>query len=189
VASKTDSSQTITPQELAQILTRSDQELVRLTKLAVLVRTTAKRNGRQRIVYDKDYNVRRYIQHLLKRSEESKDDYQYEKRLTQQIVRETKEHELRVLRGDMIKRDRVVFVVTNLLSMTKNHMLGMPARCARRLVRQRDVNKVRTILDEDVRNCLREASRFGTHSFDETSKNGEHETDDSLSRCFRAKRF
>jgi phage terminase Nu1 subunit (DNA packaging protein) len=74
--------------------------------------------------------------------------------------------------GGLLRRDRVVFVMTNLLSMVKNHMLGMPARCSRRLVGQHDLTKVRTILDEDVRNCLIEAAQFGSHSFDETGRNG-----------------
>jgi hypothetical protein len=38
---------------------------------------------------------------------------------------------------------------------------------------------VRAILDEDVRNCLIEAAKFGSHSFNETGKNGDRENDDS----------
>jgi len=34
------------------------------------------------------------------------------------------------------------------------------------------VHKVRAILDAACRDTLREASEFGAHSFDETSKNG-----------------
>jgi len=199
VAKKTVSSQTqkteselssdrIAPQELSQILILSEQELVRLTKLAVLVRTTEKRNGRQRIVYDWRDNVRRYIQHLRRPAEAARDDYQTEKKLTQQIAREMKAHELAVLRGDMIKRARVVFVMTNLLGSVKNKVLALPGRVARRLVGQRDPNKVRQILDHECRQMLREASKFGAHSFDEIHKNGAHSDDDDVRSRRAAKR-
>ena len=80
--------------------------------------------------------------------------------------------------GEFVRRDRVLYVMTNLLSMVKNHMLGLPARCARRVTHQRDLAKVRAILDEDVRNSLREAAQFGEHSFnDETGKRGEKNGD------------
>jgi len=143
------------------------------------MRSTAMLGGRHRIVYDWRDTVRRYVQHIRKASEESREDYAYEKRLTQQIVRETKEHELRVLRGDMISRSRVVFVMTNLLGSLRNKVLALPARVARRLVGQRDPNKVRQVLDHECRQMLREASKFGAHSFDETSKNGAHSDDDA----------
>lgn len=163
--------------ELSQILILSEQELVHLTKLGVLVRTTARRNGRQRIVYDWRENVRRYVQHLRKRSEEGRDEYQDEKRKTQQITREMKEHELRVLRGDMISRSRVVFIVTTMNGSVKNKILALPARLARRLVGQRDPNKVRLILDEELRKSLRDLSNFGAHSFEESHRNGARSRD------------
>lgn len=168
----------ITPRDLSQTLILSEQEIVRLTKLGVLVRTTEKRGGRDRIVYDWRDNVRRYVQHMRKRSEEARDEYQDEKRLTQAITRQMKEHELRQLRGEMVSRARVVFVMTNLLGSVKNKVLGLPARCARRVYRQRDIHKVRAILDHECRQMLREASNFGAHSFEETHKNGAHSDDD-----------
>src|SRR5262245_53777964 len=44
------------------------------------------------------------------------------------------------LRGEYVRRDRVVHVVTTLPSVTKNHMLGLPARLTRQLIAQRDPN-------------------------------------------------
>jgi phage terminase Nu1 subunit (DNA packaging protein) len=155
-----------------------------LTKLGVFERTTEKRNGRERIVYDWRRNVRQYVVHLRKPREESRDDYQHEKQLTQQIVRQQKELELAIARGDMIKRARVVLVMTSLLTQIKNHMLGVPARVTRPLIMQRDPVKIRTILSTAIANCLREAVKFGDHSFDEMGKNGASKDDnDALKRA------
>jgi len=160
------------PTEMARILCVSELELRRLTTAGVLQRTLRKRHGRQRVVYVWETNVIRYIGHLSQPAQHAREDYQNEKKLTQAIVRQQKELELAIARGDMIRRARVVFIMTNTLGSIKNHMLGLPARCARRVYRQRDLAKVRAILDEDVRKSLTEASQFGVHSFDETSKNG-----------------
>ncbi len=160
------------PTEMARILCCSEMELRRLTTAGVLTRTLRKRHGRQRVCYEWESNVMRYIQHLSHPSQQSRSDYVDEKRLTQSIVRQQKELELAIARGDMIKRARVVAIMTQLMSLMKNHMLAMPARLTRQLLMQRDPNKIRAILDTGVRNCLIEANKFGAHSFDETSKNG-----------------
>lgn len=135
-------------------------------------------------MYDWRENVSRYIVHLRQPREESRDDYQHEKQLTQQIVRQQKELELAIARGDMIKRARVVLVMTSLLTQIKNHMLGVPARVTRPLIMQRDPVKIRTILSTAIANCLREAVKFGDHSFDEMGKNGASKDDnDALKRA------
>ena len=110
----------------------------------------------------------------------SKETAAYDSARTRRMaaLAEVEEMRLKQLRGELLRRDRIVYVMTNLLSMVKNHMLGLPARCARRVTHQRDLAKVRAILDEDVRNSLREAAQFGEHSFnDETDKRGEKNGD------------
>lgn len=159
---------------MARILCFSEGELRRFTTAGVLIRTSASIGGRQRIVYNLEDNVTRYIHYLTQGATRAREGYQDEKRLTQEIVRQQKQLELAIARGDMIKRARVVFVMTNLLSSLRNHLLGSPARCARKVLGQRDVQKVRVILEQDMRNCMREVDSFGAHSFDESSKNGSH---------------
>jgi len=145
-----------------------------LMRASVFVRTTGVRGNRQRILYDWRENVRRYVIHVRRPREEAREAYADEKRLTQQIVRQQKELELAVARGDMIRRARVVQVMTGMLGTIKNHVLAIPSRCTRQVVGQRDVAKVRTVLDSACRASLREADEFGAHSFDETGKNGAH---------------
>jgi phage terminase Nu1 subunit (DNA packaging protein) len=101
-------------------------------------------------------------------------DGEYEKARSRRMsaLAEAQELELAIARGDMVRRARVLHVMTALLSTVKNHVLAIPSRCTRQVVGQRDVHKVRSVLDKACRDCLREASEFGPHSFDETSKNG-----------------
>jgi phage terminase Nu1 subunit (DNA packaging protein) len=167
-----ETSEVIAPHELAQILAVSEKEINNLVRMSVLVRRTAMLNKRQRIVYDWRENVRRYCIHVRKPREEARDSYANEKQLTQAIVRQQKELELAIARGDMIRRSRVVLVTTGVLSTIKNHVLAIPSRCTRQLLGQRDPGKVRRILDAACRDTLREAADFGSHSFDETGKNG-----------------
>jgi phage terminase Nu1 subunit (DNA packaging protein) len=167
-----DSLDYVSPPELAQILALSVKDIEALTRNSVLVRSTKLLRKRMRVVYDWRDNVRRYCVHLRQPRQESRDAYADEKRLTQNIVRQQKELELAIARGDMVRRSRVLLVVTGMFSTIKNHVLAIPSRCTRQLVGQRDPNKVRRILDAACRDSLRETKDFGAHSFDETSKNG-----------------
>jgi hypothetical protein len=172
MSAKNESSDTITPQELAQILVLSDPEIVRLTKLQVLMRSTERRNGRDRIVYVWRDNVRRYVLHVRRPTEELRESYQEEKRLTQQIVREQKQLELRIARGEMVDRALVLEEMTRSITQAKNHLLGLPARLARQMIGLKDPNKARQLLETNIRNCLTEVSKIGAHSFIKVSKNG-----------------
>jgi len=173
-ANRSDANGLITPAELAEILQLSEKEIITLVRGGVLKRTTGTGPNRIRVMYDWRENVQRYIIHVRKPREESRDQYAEEKRLTQAIVRQQKELEFAIARGDMVRRSRVVQVVTAMLGTIKNHVLAIPSRCTRQLIGQRDVAKVRTILNVACRASLRESEDFGSHSFDETSKNGTH---------------
>jgi phage terminase Nu1 subunit (DNA packaging protein) len=81
------------------------------------------------------------------------------------------------LSGEFLSRTRIVHVMTTLLSQVRNHVLGIPSRCSRQLIGQKDLQKVRSILDDACRGCLIEASTFNAKSFDETSKNEAHSDD------------
>jgi phage terminase Nu1 subunit (DNA packaging protein) len=170
--SDSEGSDVVTPHELADILALSERDLITLSTAGVLVRGAAMINRRQRVVYALRDNVRRYVVHMRQPREEARDSYAEERRATQAIVRQQKELELAIARGDMIRRSRVVLVMTALLGTIKNHMLAVPSRLTRQLLGQRDAGKVRRMLDAACRDCLRETAGFGAHSFDETSKNG-----------------
>lgn len=111
----------------------------------------------------------RYSRETVKRQCSRNGDGVFEQARSRRMTALARVEELRArqLTGDMVNRSRVVLVMTSLLSTVRNHVLGIPSRCTRQIVGQRDMAKVRMILDEACRNCLREASSFGAHSFDE----------------------
>jgi phage terminase Nu1 subunit (DNA packaging protein) len=122
-------------------------------------------------------SVQAYLRHqhdYVKKKYSSSGDHAYTDARSRRMaaIAAIEEGRAKALSGEYIKRARVVYVMTSLLTQVKNHMLGVPARVTRRLIGQKDAVKIRTILDEAVRNCLREAAKFGDHSFDETGKNG-----------------
>lgn len=163
----------ITTQELIRICGISEPELTKLSREGILVRTGGKRNGRHCILFDWRDNFARYAAYLKAPSLQARDDWIFEKRMTQQVVRAQKELELAYARGDMVKRSRVQSYVMNLLMGFKNKLLGIPARIARQLVGQTDIHKVRRILDEACRLALVDLATFDPNLFDEPAKNGQ----------------
>src|SRR5262252_4135059 len=160
------------PTEMARILCVSEMELRRLTTAGVLVRTLRKRGGRQRVVYDWETNVMRFIHHMSQPEQQEREEYQREKRNTQSIVRQQKELELKIARGDTCDRVIVLTEMTKAIAQAKNHLLGLPARLARQMIGLKDPHKARLLLEQNIRNCLTEVSKIGVHSFMKLSKNG-----------------
>ena len=170
-----------TVRQLGEVLGLSTRQIHHLEREGVLKRISSKVSNRRYRLADNVQSYLRYHRDYITRKYSINGDQTYNDARSRRMaaLAMIEEGRAKQLKGELLSRERVVFVMTNLLSSIKNHMLGMPARCSRRLVGQHDVTKVRAILDEDVRNSLREASKFGAHSFDETSTNGDHETDDS----------
>ena len=179
------------PVEMANWLHLSEQELANLTKGGVVRRSTEMRNGRRLIVYDARETVSAYVMHLKAPSIEARNQFVLEKGLTQQIIRAQKELELAKQRGDLLERKRVVFVVTNLLSALKQHVLALPSRCSRLLLGVTSVPQIHAILLKYCELTLRESNEFDmqqimplTHS-----TNGQHSsTSDKRKKKARAPR-
>src|SRR5262249_40354329 len=81
---------------------------------------------------------------------------EYESARSRRMIASATVEELRAkqLTGESLNRTRVIMVMTSLLGALRNHLLGLPIRLSRRLIMQRDPNKIREILDTGVRNCL-----------------------------------
>jgi phage terminase Nu1 subunit (DNA packaging protein) len=163
--------------QLAAVIGVSPRQIDVLRAEGVLSCVRSKRRGRR---YRLSEAVQRYITHEKQRvSEQSaqrngSSAYGDARTRRMAALAQVEEMRARQLNGDAVNRARVVLVMTSLLSTIKNHVLAIPSRCTRQLVGQRDTNKVRLILDAACRDTLREASKFGSYSFDETSKNGAH---------------
>jgi hypothetical protein len=160
--------------EMAHLLHLSELELAQLCKSGVLHRSTERRAGRLHYVFDVAATVGAYIEHLKAPARQAKESWVFEKTETQRIVREHKQMELDYARGDLVKKSRVRFVLTNMLTAMKSKLLGLGPNCAR-LVAGQDPAKARRILDEYGARVLQEIADFNPDLFDEPHKNGQHE--------------
>ena len=175
-----------TARQLGEVLGLSMRQIHHLEGEGVLKQSRSKSSLKR---YSLAESVQAYLAYQRKyvAKECSKDTAAYDSVRTRRMaaLAEVEEMRLKQSKGELLRRDRIVLVMTSLLTQTKNHMLGLPTRLTRQLVMQRDPNKIRSILDAAVRNCLIECSKFGSHSFDEHGKqaraqrtNSEHNDDD-----------
>lgn len=166
-----DANAVCTARQLGDVLGLTVRHVQALQVEGVLRKARGKLHG-----YKLAENVRRYLAYQRKyvAAECRKQTAAYDVARTRRMsaLAESEELELQIARGDMIRRSRVVLVMTSMLATIKNHVLAIPSRCTRQVVGQKDVLKVRGVLDAACRDCLREASEFGVHSFDEPNKNG-----------------
>jgi hypothetical protein len=169
----------VTAMKLAQILIVSEQELVRLTRAGILTREIEKRNGRDRIIYDKDASVEAYIRHLREPEMRAREEFLKEKRDTARIIREHKELDLDFARGNMLKVDDVEIAIMNVLSIVKNQVLTLPVRLTRLLVGQSDPTKIRNLLKTHCTLCLRAAENFTLEKTTKASRNGHNAENDA----------
>jgi len=167
-----------TRRQLAKILGITSRRIDTLTSEAVFkpVRLSSALRGKGFRLAEAVANYQAYsraclIKQYSRNGDEAYNDARSRRMAALAIVEETR---ARQLAGEILSRARVLLVVTGLLSTIKNHVLAIPSRCTRQVLGQRDANKVRLILDTACRDCLREAADFGSHSLDETSKNGRH---------------
>jgi len=172
-----------TRRQLATILGITSRRIDTLTAEAVLkpIRCSSALRGKGFRLAESVQNYQTYNRACLAKQFSRNGDGEYEKARSRRMtaIAGAEELHLQQVRGELLNRARVVHIMTSLLTQTKNHMLGLPARLTRQLIMQRDPQKVRQILDKGVRNCLIEASKFGSHSFDEHGTSGDRKTHDS----------
>jgi len=158
--------------QLGEILGLGARQVDHLRAAGVLRRVS----GKQQQGFKLAPSVKAYLQYqrayVSKECRKQTAGYDSARTRRMNALAQAEELELAVARGGMIKRARVVLVVTTLLATVKNHVLAIPSRCTRQIVGQRNVAKVRAILDAACRDTLREAADFGSHSLDEHGRNG-----------------
>lgn len=160
---------------MAHILGVTEQEVIRLTREGVLKRETEKRRGHLRVVYPWEVCVRAYIAHQTRRSTQAKEDYQIEKSETQRLVREQRELDLAVARGDLVSRRAISNVMIGLFTTTRNHILAIPSKISHALIGLTDRRAAHRVLHDALELALREQNEFDPESLfkRQNEKNGE----------------
>ena len=111
---------------------------------------------------DGKYNVMQVIIDYYKNKSglEAGINYEQERSLHEKAKRERAEMLNAKLRGQLHDAKDVELVMTNMLVTFRNKMLGLPYKLAPKLVRQRNVNIISTVLDKEIREVLFELSEY-----------------------------
>jgi phage terminase Nu1 subunit (DNA packaging protein) len=155
----------ITLSDLASLCVCSERTIQRLTKRGVLRQAKDRERRIMRGRYVLGDALPRFVEHL--RDSITSDDpneraYVEARARRMTASAEMTQLELRHKRGELLECAHVDFVVTNLLSIVKNHMLSIPSRLMHQLVGKTDPREINMIVRGEVHRALREASEFDT---------------------------
>jgi phage terminase Nu1 subunit (DNA packaging protein) len=167
--------------QLSEVIGISVRQVHHLVAEGVLKQTRV--NSRRYCLAESVQSYLKY-QRAYVAKECSKDTSAYDRARTRRMtaLAETEELHLKRVRGELLQRNRIVFVMTTLLGQVKNHLLGVPIRVSRLVVGQKDLHKVKSLLTDAIHVALRELSDFDPQRFEQRAKllrkNGEHVVDD-----------
>jgi phage terminase Nu1 subunit (DNA packaging protein) len=156
-----------TATQLGEVIGRTTRQVHQLTSdLKVL------RKGKRG--YRLDENVQAFLQYreAVVRKECSRTSNGYETARTSRMTALATIESMRArqIRGELLERSRVVFLMTNLLSVVRNHLLSIPSRVMHSLVGKTDPREINAIVRDEVHRALREASEFDEKMFTQSSR-------------------
>lgn len=160
--------QTLDTTQLARLFDCTPRHLQRLTSDGVLTRARDEDGNELRGRYEVARNVLAYVKYLkgLARIDDaSESEYQ---RLRNERMRHESELsalKLKEVKGELLRKDDVEFVMTNLITATKNHLLAIASRLARTLVGMKNFHKIREKISAEMERALRELSEWSPAIF------------------------
>lgn len=188
------SGQTLDTTQLARLFDCTPRHLQRLTADGVLTRARDEDGNEMRGRYEVARNVLAYVRYLkgLARIDDASESEWA--RLRNERMRAESEMaglKLKELKGELLRKDDVEFVMTNIITATKNHLLAIASRLARSLVGLKSFTKIREKISAEMERALRELSEWNPSMFkqknsdylkgqgaDPTSLNGKDEPDE-----------
>jgi hypothetical protein len=119
--------------------------------------------------YDLRENVVAYIRHLRLREGRNGDGDDFSRARSRRMtaLASIEEARAREMSGEVLRRDHVISVVTNLLSVVRSHMMAVPSRLMHRLLGLTDKLESYRIVNDEIRRSLTELSNFDPSEFDE----------------------
>ena len=161
----------VTLSDLASLCVCSERTIQRLTKQGVLPQAKDPKTRRLlRGRYELGDAMPRFVEHLrdtVTSADPSESAYQQARARRMAASAEMTQLELAHKRGDLIPRERVIFVVGNLLTVTKNHLLALASRITRQLLPHvsaetgnANFQAIYETVNGEVRAALTEASEF-----------------------------
>ena len=174
MASKNGSSvlrEIVTLSDLASLCVCSERTIQRLTKQGVLLQAKDRKSRKLlRGRYELGDAMPRFVENLrdtISSNDPSDRAYVEARARRMAAAAEMTQIELAHKRGDLLERSRVIFVVGNLLTATKNHLLSLPSRIARQLLPHvaaetgnENFRAIYETVNNEVRAALTEVSEF-----------------------------
>jgi hypothetical protein len=119
-----------TVRRLGEVLGLSTRQIHHLEREGVLKRISSKVSNRRYRLADNVQSYLRYQRDYVTRKYSINGDQAYNTARCRRMSALAAIEEVRAkqITGELLRRDRVVFVMTNLLSQVKNHMLGILRR-------------------------------------------------------------
>jgi phage terminase Nu1 subunit (DNA packaging protein) len=159
---------TLDTAQLARFLDITPRHVFRLTNDGVLVRARDEAGNELRGRYDLLPNNVSYIRHLRQQGrfdDASESEYQRQRVGRMRAENEMAQIKLKELKGEMHRASDVEFVMTNMITATKQRLLAIPSRIARLLVGLTSFQKIYDTIYKEIEMALRELSNYSPEMF------------------------
>lgn len=164
---------TLDTAQLARFLDITPRHVFRLTNDGVLVRARDEAGNELRGRYDLLPNNVSYIRHLRQQGrmdDASESEYQRQRVGRMRAENEMAQIKLKELKGEMHRSADVEFVMTNMITATKQRLLAIPSRISRLLVGVTKFQKIYDMIYKEIEIALKELSGYQPEMFEARNK-------------------
>ena len=159
---------TLDTAQLARFLDITPRHVFRLTNDGVLVRARDEAGNELRGRYELLPNNVSYIRHLRQQGrfdDASESEYQRQRVGRMRAENEMAQIKLKELKGEMHRATDVEFVMTNMITATKQRLLAIPSRISRLLVGKTSFQKIFDLISAEIESALKELSAYKPEMF------------------------
>ena len=149
----------ITRKQLAELLGLSTRRISQLAKAGIFKNVS-------RGKYDLKQVVQAYVDYRIeveqKRNLGNEDISLTDAKKRREIIEaELKLLQLKEKRGELIEREKVVRIATEIVTNTKSRFLAMPSKIAPLLIGIKSIKKIKVILEKEIYNILNDLAKLG----------------------------
>jgi phage terminase Nu1 subunit (DNA packaging protein) len=159
---------TLDTTQLAKLLMITPRHVRRLTADGVLARARDEDGTELQGRFELVKNVQAFIKYWQEKAKyDDASDSRYAQLRNQRMAAEAEmaETKLKELRGEFLRTADVEFMMTNLITATKQHLLAIPSRVSRLLVGCTSFQKIFDTISGEIRAALTEMSNWTAGMF------------------------
>jgi phage terminase Nu1 subunit (DNA packaging protein) len=159
---------TLDTTQLAKLLLLTNRHVRRLTSDGVLIRARDETGSELRGRYELVENIQAYIKYQREalRLDDASDSRGAQLK-NQKLAAEAQIADIKLaqLRGEVHNSKDVEFVMTNMITYMKQHLLSIPSRVARLLVGATSFQKIYDVISREIEVVLRELTDYNPEMF------------------------